>query len=161
MKKDPLTNNADQFAELLRALHATRNQRQEAFKATKQTRQLLSATERKEIFAKTAGRCHICGGAIEGPWQANHVLSHSGGGGHIADNYLPTHVLCNNYRWDYSPDEFQHILKLGVWIRTQIERKTPIGRAAATAYLAYENARVKRRRTSPDLDASTERPHDI
>jgi hypothetical protein len=94
------------------------------FKATKRTRQMLSAAERRQILAKTAGRCHICGGAIEGAWHADHVLAHSGGGGHIADNYLPAHALCNNYRWDYSSEEFQYILKLGVWIRTQIERKS-------------------------------------
>jgi hypothetical protein len=138
-------NRADEFADFLGSLHATRNQRQNAFRATKRTRQILSAVERREILAKTAGRCHICGDAIEGTWQADHVLAHSGGGGDIADNYLPAHALCNNYRWDYSAEEFQHILKLGVWIRTQIERRSAIGRAVAAAYLAYDAARARRR----------------
>src|SRR5713101_7117472 len=106
-------NKADEFANLLGTLHATRKERQKTFRAAKRTRQILSATERREILPKTAGRCHICGVAIEGAWQADHVLAHSGGGGHIADNYLPAHALCNNYRWDYSSEEFQHILKLG------------------------------------------------
>lgn len=141
-------SSVTEFADVLRSLHATRNQRQKAFRATKRGRQLLSAAERKEIFDKTAGRCHICGGDIEGGWQADHVLSHSGGGGHRADNYLPAHALCNNYRWDYSSEEFQHILKLGVWIRTQIERETPIGRTVAMAYVAHETNRLKRRRSS-------------
>jgi 5-methylcytosine-specific restriction endonuclease McrA len=141
-------SSASEFADLLRSLHAIRNERQRAFKAAKQARQILSAAERKQIFTKTAGRCHICGGDIEGAWQADHVLSHSGGGGHRADNYLPAHALCNNYRWDYSSEEFQHILQLGVWIRTQIERETPIGRTVAAAYLAHENTRLKRRRTT-------------
>ena len=148
MLRRAFPNNADEFADLLRSLHSARNQRQEAFKATKRTRQMLSATERRQILAKTAGRCHICGGAIEDAWQADHVLAHSGGGGHIADNYLPAHTLCNNYRWDYSSEEFQYILKLGVWIRTQIERKSAIGRAAATAYLAYDAGRARRRRAA-------------
>jgi hypothetical protein len=143
------TNRADEFADLLGSLHAARKQRQEKFRAAKPTRQILSAAERREILAKTAGRCHICGGAIEGAWQADHVLAHSGGGSHIADNYLPAHALCNNYRWDYSSEEFQHILKLGVWIRTQIERKSSIGRTVATAYLAYDAGRARRRRFSP------------
>jgi 5-methylcytosine-specific restriction endonuclease McrA len=153
-------NNADEFADLLRSLHAVRNQRQETFKATKRTRQILSAAERREILSKTAGRCHICGGAIESAWQADHVLAHSGGGGHIADNYLPAHALCNNYRWDYSSEEFQHILKLGVWIRTQIERKSQIGRAVAAAYLAYDANRAKRRRASPQITAATQFDHE-
>ena len=148
MLRRAFPNNADEFADLLRSLHSARNQRQEAFKATKRTRQMLSAAERRQILAKNAGRCHICGGAIEGAWQADHVLAHSGGGGHIADNYLPAHALCNNYRWDYSSEEFQYILKLGVWIRTQIERKSAIGRAAATAYLAYDSGRARRRRAA-------------
>ena len=148
-------NRADEFADLLGSLHATRNQRQNAFRAKKRTRQILSAAERRDILTKTAGRCHICGGAIEGAWQADHVLAHSGGGEHIADNYLPAHALCNNYRWDYSSEEFQHILKLGVWIRTQIERKSPIGRAVASAYLAYDAGRAKRRRRTASLSVRT------
>jgi 5-methylcytosine-specific restriction endonuclease McrA len=150
MLRRALPNNPDEFADLLRSLHSARNQRQEAFKATKRTRQMLLAAERRQILAKTAGRCHICGGAIEGAWQADHVLAHSGGGGHIADNYLPAHALCNNYRWDYSSEEFQYILKLGVWIRTQLERKSAIGRAVAAAYLAYDTARARRRRAISD-----------
>jgi hypothetical protein len=52
---------------------------------------------------------------------------------------------CNNYRWDYTSEEFQHILKLGVWLRTQIERRTTFGRASAAAFLAYERTRQGRR----------------
>jgi 5-methylcytosine-specific restriction endonuclease McrA len=89
----------------------------------RQRRRSLTAAERSHILAKTAGRCHICGGAIEGKaWQADHVMAHSAGGLHGVDNYLPAHSLCNNYRWDYLPEEFQTILKLGVWARTHIER---------------------------------------
>jgi len=61
------------------------------------------------VFKKTSGRCHICGGSIDGKWQADHVFSHSVGGAHTANNYLPAHALCNNYRWDHSADEFQAI----------------------------------------------------
>ena len=82
----------------------------------------LTAVERHQVLAKTAGRCHICGGKIKGKaWHADHVMAHSAGGVHDVDNYLPAHSLCNNYRWDYRPEEFQYILKLGVWTRTQIE----------------------------------------
>ena len=136
----------DEFVQLLRSLRRARQQRKTALRAERPRRQTVSADERAEIFRKTGGRCHICGGAIDGAWQADHVLAHSGGGEHRADNYLPAHVLCNNYRWDYSPEEFQHILKLGVWLRTTIERKTPIGKLAAKLYLMHEAAREKRRR---------------
>jgi len=98
------------------------------------------------ILAKTAGRCHICGGELTEPWQADHVLAHSGGGVHAADNYLPAHAICNNYRWDYTADEFQELLKLGVWIRLQIEHKTPLGQQAAAKYMAHDTRRTLRRK---------------
>jgi len=75
------------------------------------------------------------------------VLAHSGGGGSEADNYLAAHTLCNNYRWDYLPEEFQVILKLGVWARTQIEKNTSLGQQLASAFVAYEKVRRGRRRS--------------
>src|SRR5580704_9266845 len=90
--------------------------------SVRQRRTSLTVAERRHVLAKTAGLCHICGGIIEGKaWQADHVMAHSAGGLHGVDNYLPAHSLCNNYRWDYLPEEFRTILKLGVWARTQIE----------------------------------------
>ena len=106
----------------------------------------LNARDRAVILAKTDGRCHICGGTIEGAWQADHVLAHSGGGGCHRDNYLAAHALCNNYRWDYLPEEFQIILKVGVWARTQIERGTSVGREILERFVAYEARRVSRRK---------------
>jgi hypothetical protein len=71
-------------------------------------------------------------------------MAHSAGGTHDIDNYLPAHSTCNNYRWDYVPEEFQYILKLGVWTRTQIERGTAIGNTVASAFAGHEVRRVKR-----------------
>ncbi|HSI65688.1 MAG TPA: HNH endonuclease [Candidatus Saccharimonadia bacterium] len=108
-------------------------------------RKPLSRSQRAAIFKKTAGRCHICGGVIDGPWEADHVFSHSLGGEHEADNYLPAHPICNNYRWFYGTEEFQWILKLGVWLRTQIELQTTLGMAAGSAFHAYDQKRARRR----------------
>jgi len=107
----------------------------------------LNAQDRKLVLAKTDGRCHICGGDIEGSWQADHVLAHSGGGHCERDNYLASHALCNNYRWDYLPEEFQIILKLGVWARTQIERRTSLGDNISARFVAYETKRASRRKS--------------
>jgi 5-methylcytosine-specific restriction endonuclease McrA len=105
----------------------------------------LTAAERLQVLAKTSGRCHICGGEIEhARWQADHVIAHSAGGTHDVHNYLPAHSTCNNYRWDYLPEEFQYILKLGVWARTQIERGTTVGNDVASAFAGHEARRVKR-----------------
>ena len=132
-----------------RRLERQREQRRSAKAALKAEglaeRRALSRRERDEILAKTARRCHICGGKIDGPWHADHVLAHSSGGVHAADNYLPAHSLCNNYRWDYTSKEFQEILKLGVWARTQIIRRTEIGLELGEQYLAYERRRFNRR----------------
>jgi predicted nucleic acid-binding protein len=149
---DPFVNrattptNVDQFAELLRSLRVARQKCKESYRNSKRRRRSLSALQSAQIFQKTAGRCHICGGTVEGAWQADHVLAHSGGGTHVTDNYLAAHALCNNYRWDYSSAEFQQILKLGVWLRTNIERKTQIGTLAAKLYLIHEALREKRSR---------------
>jgi len=154
MNPSAISTSPEEFVDHLRLLSVARQTRKESLRATNPPRQILSAAERREIFAKTSGRCHICGGTIEGAWHADHVLAHSGGGEHCVDNYLPAHALCNSYRWDYSSEEFQHILKLGVWIRTQIERRSRIGQSAAKQFVSYEVARVKRRRSPSKLDTN-------
>lgn len=146
MKPRPIPNNAEQFAELLGRLKLDRYERKTVVKAEKRARQSLSAKERKEILLKTGRMCHVCGGIIKAnDWQADHVVAHASGGIHQPENYLPAHRLCNNYRWDYSPEEFQHILKLGIWLRDQIEMQTKVGLAAATRYLVKEINRENRR----------------
>jgi hypothetical protein len=139
---------AEELISRLRALRAERRARKAAQKQLVRRRRALSLVERQRVHAKTAGRCHICGGIVDEGWQADHVLAHSGGGGVEADNYLAAHALCNNYRWDYLPQEFQTILKLGVWARTQIERNTSLGQQIASAFVAYEKTRRNRRRSA-------------
>ena len=87
----------------------------------------------------------MCGGLIDGYWEADHVLAHSSGGDNSVDNYLPAHRTCNNYRWDYLPEKFQEILRLGVWLRTQIEKQTLLGQTAGDSYARYEKSRLARR----------------
>jgi hypothetical protein len=68
------------------------------------------------------------------------VLAYGGGGPHAPDNYLPAHRLCNNYRWDYLPEELQWILKMGVWARTLMQEsssKNGLGRQMAESFLQY------------------------
>jgi 5-methylcytosine-specific restriction endonuclease McrA len=154
-----MPSTPEEFADFLHQLRLVRRRRKESLRASNPPRQAVSAAERRLIFGKTGGRCHICGGTISGAWHADHVFPHSGGGVHAADNYLPAHALCNNYRWDYTPDEFQHILKLGVWLRTQIERKTALGLRVAKSYLASEIIREGRRRPAR-FDANSQSHHE-
>ncbi|MDZ4323779.1 MAG: HNH endonuclease [Pseudomonas sp.] len=114
-------------------------------KQTLGRRAALTSAQRKQVFAKTDGRCHICGGEIKGAWHADHVFPHSSGGAHAVDNYLPAHDVCNTYRWDYTPEEYQLILKLGVWLKGEILRETKIGREAADKFVKHQSAVARRR----------------
>jgi len=135
--------NPEDFSNRLKKLH-TERRTNKGKSGSGTVRKSLTAAERKDIYLKTHGRCHICGGTIDGPWEADHVFSHVMGGMHDPGNYLPAHPICNNYRWFYSSEEIQWILKLGVWLRTQIENRTVIGRLAAAGFCKHEKARARR-----------------
>jgi hypothetical protein len=136
------------FAARLRFLRAIRKEKKLSFRAGGHKRRSLNASQRREILMRTAGRCHICGGEIQGRWDADHVFSHSLGGQHTLANYLAAHPICNNYRWFYGTQEFQWILKLGVWLRTQIEKEERIGVEAGVRFLRHERKRSSRRRVN-------------
>lgn len=139
-----IPGSAEEFSGVLKQLRKQREIAKSEQKNGGEKRQQLRESERKIVFEKTAGRCHICGGKLGKNWQADHVLSHSAGGTHAADNYLPAHTTCNNYRWDYLSEEFQLILKLGVWARTQVEKETSLGKVLAEGFLSKERQRLSR-----------------
>jgi hypothetical protein len=133
-------------------LHGKRKAQHEAHRAKHRRRPTLRSTVRKKVLAVTGKRCHICGGLIDDgqPWQADHVLAYSADGPHSPENYLPAHGLCNHYRWDYLSEEFQWILKMGVWFRTQMQKSSPksVGREMAEKFFRYERRRENRRKRS-------------
>jgi hypothetical protein len=63
------------------------------------------------------------------------------------DNYLAAHSLCNNYRWNYSPEEFQWVLKIGVWARLVMEQGNSLGQEMAERFCATERRRIRRRKS--------------
>lgn len=130
----------DSLQDRLKELHTRRENQKKLLGRPKRKR--LNKAERAIILKYTNRKCHICGGDIDDRWQADHVRAHSGGGKHALDNYLPAHSTCNNYRWDYLPEEFELILKLGVWSKTQVERGTKIGREIEKRFGIYEKQRV-------------------
>ncbi len=67
---------AEDFAAHLRSLREKRSDQKLALR-NQVVRKPLARSEREQIFQKTGGRCHICGGVIEGAWEADHVFSHS------------------------------------------------------------------------------------
>ena len=152
MPADYVFEDVRAFAASSRELRAQRRQRVISGCKEPVLRAALTRAERAEVLGKTGRRCHICGGTINGEdWQADHVLARASGGKHSVDNYLPAHSICNNYRWHYDPEEFQWILKIGVWMRTQIEKESPIGRKVAEKFCKKEKTRDGRRRPSGRL----------
>jgi 5-methylcytosine-specific restriction endonuclease McrA len=147
MPADKVFSDVGAFAAELRELHEHRRSRVIAARADRVARIALTPAERREVLIKTGRHCHICGGTIsDNDWEADHVMAHSTGGKHSIDNYLPAHSLCNNYRWHYDTEEFQWILKLGVWARTQIEGETPIGKAIGKKFCDHDRRRDGRRK---------------
>jgi len=136
------------FSDLLEKLHIEREKIKTHTKSKKTSRSLLTKSDREKILTKTDKKCHICGWKIIWKREADHIFSHSKWWSNDINNYLPAHPICNNYRRDYLSEEFQLILKMGVWMRTQIEKKTNIGKLVWKDFLKYEQSRIKRKKTS-------------
>ena len=83
--------------------------------------------------------------------QADHISAHSTGGEHNINNFLPACSVCNNYRWHYSAEEIQIILKLGVWARTKIITEKVLGREIAIRFVKHELETSKRRVVKGEL----------
>lgn len=111
-------------------------------------RQRLTPAQRRLVFAKTAGTCHVCGMPLGSQWHADHVVQHARGGLHSLDNFLPICVVCNGLRWSYPPSMFRVIIMLGICAKQEVRHQTEIG-DALVALLAKRHNRNARRRTSP------------
>jgi 5-methylcytosine-specific restriction endonuclease McrA len=146
MPEDQVFSDISAFAVALKELHALRRGRVISGRSERAPRAMLTKADRDKVLGKTGGRCHICGGTINADgWQADHILAHSTDGAHLVENYLPAHSICNNYRWHYDAEEFQWILKLGVWLRTHIENGTTIGQEVGHKFCEHERRRAGRR----------------
>jgi hypothetical protein len=69
-------------------------------------------------------------------------------GEHTPDNYLAAHPICNNYRWDYLPEAFELILRIGVLARTEVGKGTKVGKEVAKKFLQKEKQRIRRRKST-------------
>lgn len=62
------------------------------------TRRSLSRTARVRVFEAAGGRCHICGGKIDGVrerWEVEHVKPLWDGGEDDESNMAPAHAKCH------------------------------------------------------------------
>lgn len=135
-------NNPNVLQKELKKLRTERR----ATKVKRQRNYILSKENREEIYKKTDGKCHICGIDLTiNKYEADHIKSHSKKGTNTIENFLPACKTCNNYRWNYLPQELQWILKIGVWARTEIENQTGTGILIAKKFISHEEKREKRR----------------
>jgi len=157
-----LPESGEELTKRLKELHEDRKRVQAKRKEGKpEGRRSLSDDERTKVLAKTAGHCHLCGGdmsqnsdgelteerALVADFVVDHIVPFASGGKDALDNFLAAHGLCNGCRWFYSPEEFQWILRMGIWARKQMEdSKTDIGRKMREPFLANEDAVRKRRK---------------
>ncbi|MFG1317549.1 HNH endonuclease [Xanthobacter autotrophicus] len=61
-------------------------------------RRHISTKARVQLFADHGGRCHICGGKIDGiheRWDVEHVIPLELGGADDPLNWAPAHVACH------------------------------------------------------------------
>jgi 5-methylcytosine-specific restriction endonuclease McrA len=158
----------DDLTKRLQKLHEDRRTEQGRRKTEEkeeERRHHLNPYERKQVWDKTAGHCHLCGGDMnqqsdgELPEEqeilphfvVDHVVPYASGGSDSIKNFLPAHGLCNGCRWFYSPEEFQWVLRMGVWARKQMEDATEIGRKMREPFLANE-VEVRERRKKRQQD---------
>ena len=120
-----------------------------------QARRGISTKNRKIIYDKTGGVCHICGGGLEKRWVVDHVKPLSKGGANSIDNYLPACKSCNRLKWHRSPETIRFILQLGTYARKEIEHYTKIGQRLAKIFSRKEKSNGKRRtkktKVSPEV----------
>lgn len=152
-------------AEFERHLHELRRQRLAAKvcgTGAAVTRKPLTVAEKSTVLAKTGGCCHICGGMLSEKWVLAHVVPHAHGGGHSIENFLPAHVACNGARWFYGSKEFQWIIKMGVFFRTQFEElDNPSAWTLAQQFVEHEQRKMKRRRNGSSSASSDKKAADM
>jgi len=107
-------------------------------------RHSFTKSDRKAIFDKTLGHCHICG-KKPSYWVADHIKPHASGGEHAVHNYMPACPECNRLRWFYEPWELKYILELGVYLQKEVEKGTELGKQVKNLYRMRKRRNRKRR----------------
>lgn len=105
-----------------------------------------SKRNRKIIYEKTGGLCHICGGKLGIKWSADHVMPAATGGSSTIDNFLPACHTCNRLKWHRTPEVIRLIMQLGIYARKQIQHDTPLGRQLAKFFKQKEKLNLSRRK---------------
>lgn len=112
----------------------------------KQRRRALTPRQRKLIYQKAGGRCHVCGGKVSGTkWVADHVFPHSHGGECIENNFLPACEQCNRARWSHPPRVIRWILRLGIYSKMQVIKGSKLGKEIRAGLNRHHRTQLSRR----------------
>ncbi|MBM3545106.1 MAG: HNH endonuclease [Alphaproteobacteria bacterium] len=133
------------FLRKLKELRASRRQATQEWRERRPLRTSLSSADREAVFAKTGGRCHLCGGTLNKKWAVDHVQPYALGGTDSLDNFLPAHSRCNGNRRSTTEVEFQLTLALGRWLLTEIANESKLGEQAYQDYRRRLQLNAKRR----------------
>ena len=111
------------------------------------------------VFEKTKGHCHFCGdplvfekyglkdiNAIDGAWEADHIIQKHKGGDKEISNCLPSCVKCNRLRWHRKGDDLRDLIFLGLIAKDEIKKESETGRKMIELKLKRIGANLKRRR---------------
>jgi 5-methylcytosine-specific restriction endonuclease McrA len=110
----------------------------------------LDSDARKRILAKTGGRCHVCGEPLGKEWSADHVQPRARGGEDAEANFLPACRTCNAARWHRRPRVIRRMLRLGVYLLSEVDRGSTLGNRVRDYYLdrrKHNKARREGRRS--------------
>lgn len=130
----PFVNDPQILSAELRRLNHERHKLKRSISSQKFSHK---AFEKKIIFDKTNGLCHICGNALSPEkYSITYSLLFN-----EQDQPLPACKSCKTFHDNYLSDEIKWIIKLGLWAKTQIEYETEIGQLLAEEFIDYEQFR--------------------
>lgn len=134
----------------LRRLNKLRSDKKKERPKTKN----LKKSNKKEVFNKTQGICHICGCELE---PEKFSITSSFGKENSVENSLPACQSCKRICDNYLPSEIKWILKIGLWVKTQVEYETEIGKDIAAEIIEREKESEQKRKVKREpleIDAS-------
>ena len=106
-------------------------------------RKRITHSIKLEVFAKTGGRCHICGRPLvfaslrgeKGRWNVDHIVPFKKGGKDQLENYLPICRFCNRLKWFLKGKRLRRLLQFGVIASRECRNGTDLGKQIKKIYL--------------------------
>ena len=117
----------------------------------KKTTSTTSKLEKTKIFELTNGICHMCG--INLSIDNFSITTSINANSEVKK--MPACLTCKKNYDKYLPDEIRWAMKIGLWIKTQIEFETDLGKEIALRIIEeekYRESKRKNKRTPHNVD---------